>query len=63
MRKAALYTSGIVFAVVAISHLARLAMGIKIVVGGVVLPMWVSFLGALFTGLLAVWVVVAARRS
>jgi hypothetical protein len=63
MQKAALYTSGIVFTVVATSHLARLAMGIEIVVGGVVLPMWVSFLGALFTGLLAVWVVVAARRS
>ena len=63
MRKAALYTPGIVFAVVAISHLAHLTMGIEIVVGGVVLPMWVSFLGALFIGLLAVWVVVAARCS
>jgi hypothetical protein len=61
MQKAALYTSGVVFATVA--HVVRLTTGVGIVVDGVILPMWVSFLGALFIGLLAVWVVVAARCS
>ena len=63
MQKAALYTSGVVFAVVAVGHVVRLITGIEIVVGGVLLPVWVSFLGALFAALLAVWAAVAARRS
>jgi hypothetical protein len=41
----------------------RLITGIEIVVGGSVLPTWVSFLGALIAALLAVWMMVAARRS
>jgi len=63
MQKAALYTSGVVFAVVSVSHLVRLIAGIEIVIGGAVLPMWVSLLGALVTGLLAVWMVVTVQRS
>ena len=63
MQKAALYTSGVVFAVVAVGHVVRLITGIEIVVGGVLLPVWVSFLGALIAALLAVWAAVAARRS
>jgi len=63
MRKAALYTSGVVFAAVAAAHLVRLTTSIEIVVGGAVLPMWASFFGALIAALLAVWMVVAARRS
>ena len=63
MQKAALYTSGVVFAAVAVTHLARLITGIEIVVGGVVAPLWVSFPGTLIAALLAIWMVVAARRS
>ena len=63
MQKAALYTSGAVFAVVAVAHVVRLITGLEIVGGGAILPMWVSFLGALIAALLAVWMVVAARRS
>ena len=63
MQKAALYTSGAVFAVVAVAHVVRLITGFEIVVGGVIVPVWVSFLGVLIAALLAVWVVVAARRS
>ena len=63
MQKAALYTSGAIFAVVAAAHLARLAVGFEIVVGGVAAPPWVSFPGALVAALLAVWMVAAARRS
>ncbi len=59
MRMAALYTSGVVFAAVAVIHAVRLATGIEIVVGGVVAPVWVSFPGALIAALLAVWMAVA----
>ncbi len=63
MRKAALYTSGAIFAAIAVAHLARLIVGFEIVVGGIVAPPWVSFPGALVAALLAVWMVAAARRS
>ena len=63
MQKAALYTSGVVFAAVAVAHLVRLATGFEIVVSGIIVPVWVSFLGALIAALLAAWMVVAARRS
>ncbi len=62
MQKAALYTSGAIFAAIAVAHLARLIVGFEIVVGGVAAPLWVSLPGALVAALLAVWMVVAARR-
>ena len=63
MQKAAFYTSGAVFAAVTVAHVVRLATGFGIVVGGVIVPVWVSFLGALVAALLAVWMVAAAWRS
>ena len=63
MQKAALYTSGVFFAAGAVGHMVRLTRGIDIVVDGVVVPVWVSFPGTLIAALLAVWMVVAARRS
>ncbi len=59
----ALYTSGVVFAAVAVAHVVRLTTGFEIVASGVILPKWVSFLGALIAALLAVWMAVVARRS
>ena len=35
MQKAALYTSGVIFAAAAVAHLVRLITGFEIVVGGV----------------------------
>ena len=63
MQKTALYTSGVIFATVAVIHLVRLFTGIEIVVGGVVAPVWVSFPGTLIAALLAIWMVGAAWRS
>lgn len=63
MQKAALYTSGVVFAVVALFHLVRLVTGVEIVVGATVVPVWWSLPGVVIPTLLAVWMVVAARRS
>ncbi len=63
MQKTALYTSGVIFAAVAIAHLVRLITGFEIVVGGIVVPVPMSYLGALIAGALAVWMAVAAQRS
>ncbi len=63
MQKAALYTAGVVFAAVAVAHGVRLTKSLEIVVGGVIVPEWVSFLGALIAVLLACWMVFEARRS
>jgi len=62
MRKAALYTSGAIFAAGAIFHLVRLTTGIEIVVGGFAVPVWGSLPGAVIATVLAAWMVVAARR-
>lgn len=63
MQKAALYTSGVFFAVGAIAHLLRLTRGIEITVEGAVIPVWVSFPGVLAAALLAIWMLVAARHA
>jgi len=63
MQKAALYTSGVFFAAGAVGHVVRLTKGIEIVIGGIAVPVWVSFPGALIAALLAIWMVVAAQRS
>jgi hypothetical protein len=63
MQKAALYTSCVIFAAVAVAHGVRVTTGIEIAIGGVILPLWLSFPGALIAALLAVWMAVSARRS
>ncbi len=63
MQKAALYTSGVFFAAGAVGHGVRLTTGFQIVVDGFVVPVWVSFPGALIAALLAIWMVAAAGRS
>lgn len=62
MQKAALYISGIVFAAVAVALGLRLATDFKIVADGVVVPLWISFPGALIAALLALWMTLEARR-
>ncbi len=63
MQKAALYTSGVIFAAGAVGHVVRLIGGFEIVIGGFVVSAWVSLPGAIFATLLAIWMVVAARRT
>jgi hypothetical protein len=63
MQKAALYTAGVIFAAGAVAHLVRLITGFEIVVAGVVAPLWISYLGVVAAAVLAVWMVLAARRS
>ena len=43
-----------VFSLVALSHLLRLVLQVEVLVGGAVIPMWVSVVGLLVTGALAI---------
>ncbi len=63
MQKAALYTSGVIFAVGAVALVVRLITGFQIIIGSIVLPPWASIPGALIAALLAIWMLVAALRS
>ncbi len=63
MHKLALYTAGAVFAIVALAHAIRFFMATEIVVDGAVVPVFVSVPAAVVSGLLAAWMIVAARRS
>lgn len=63
MQKAALHIAGIFFAAGAIGHVVRVTNGIEIVIGGIELPLWVSYPGALIAILLAAWMAIAARRG
>lgn len=53
--KAYCVVTGALFAIVALAHLARLAFGWSIYVDTQVVPMWVSVLGFVIPGGLAVW--------
>ena len=42
-----------IFALVAIGHLLRIALGASVTIQGVLIPMWVSWIALVFTGFLA----------
>lgn len=63
MQKPALYTAGVIFAVASVVHVVRLIRDVEIVVDGTVVPVWGSLPGAIIAALLAIWMLVAARRS
>lgn len=46
----------VVFTLVAIAHLLRIALGWEVVVNGLVIPMWVSWIGLVVAGGLAIMV-------
>lgn len=47
--------AAVVFGLVALAHGARLALGLPVVIGTWDVPAWVSWVGVLVTGGLAVW--------
>jgi hypothetical protein len=51
----------LVFALVALAHLLRLFTAWEVVIGGLVIPMWVSWIGLVVAGGLAVMVWREAR--
>ena len=47
--------SAIIFAAVALAHLARLFYGWSVIIDGATIPMFVSWVGLIVTGGLAYW--------
>ena len=62
MPKAALYVAGVIFTIAAVCHLLRMVVGFDVIVAGNVVPMWVSLPGLIVAAVLAIWMVLAARR-
>jgi hypothetical protein len=60
--KAYLVVTACIFAGVALGHLVRMVLGWPIALGPIGIPMWLSVLGVLGPGLLALWGFIQARR-
>jgi hypothetical protein len=55
--------AGLLFALVALVHLWRIATAADITVDGALVPMWVSWFGLVVTGILAYFGLHYGRRS
>ena len=55
--------AGVIFAVVALFHLARIFMEWTVIIGDWSIPMWVSWIGFVVAGGLAYFGLRAARRQ
>jgi hypothetical protein len=51
--KPASLLAALIFSLVALSHLLRLVLRVEVLVGGAVMPMWVSVVGLVVTAALA----------
>ena len=50
-----LRVAGLIFALVCLAHLPRIAAQVEIQIGGRVIPMWPSVVGAIVAAALSVW--------
>lgn len=62
-KKIPLVVSGIIFTLVALIHALRLIYHWHITVSGHSIPMSVSIIGFIVTGILAIWMLVAAAKK
>ena len=61
MQKTALITSGVVFALLAISHVVWWLSPLEILIGGKVLPFIISLFSGIILALLSIWMFFAAK--
>jgi len=61
--RAYLWITGLLFAVVALVHVLRLAYGWPVQIAGTTVPLEVSWLGLVVPGALCVWAFSLARRT
>ena len=52
----------VVFALVAVVHLMRIIQGLEVIVNGITIPLWVSVVGAIIAGGLAILIWREARN-
>ncbi len=62
MPKSALYTAGVVFAVVSALHGVRYALGSEITIGGSAFPLSGSLIAGIVAAVLAAWMLFAGRK-
>ena len=62
MQKTALITSGVVFALLAVSHAVRWLSPVEILINGNVLPFIVSLFSGIILALLSIWMFIAAKK-
>jgi hypothetical protein len=62
-RKTFFIVAGIIFALVALVHLARIYMGWPVVIGDWSVPIWVSWIGLVVAGGLAIFGLRLAARD
>jgi len=60
--KAYLIVSTVIFGLVAVMHLLRLALGWSVVLGMTSVPLWVSLLAVLVSASVAIWGLSLMRR-
>jgi hypothetical protein len=60
--KAYLIVSTVIFGLVAVMHLLRLALGWSVVLGMTSVPLWVSLLAVLVSASVAIWGLSLVRR-
>lgn len=58
-----LLITGVLFGVVALAHLVRLALGWPVQIGDLAVPLWVSVIGALVAGALSIWALNLTRGA
>ena len=62
MFKTYIMITATLFAIVAVGHLARIMLSLPVDVGGLNIPMWVSWLGMVVPGSLSAWGFMAGRK-
>lgn len=60
--KTALSLAGIIFCFVALMHLLRWLFNVEVIIGGIVIPMWVSMLGFIIPTILALCMFAAINK-
>lgn len=58
-----LLISGVLFGIVALAHVLRLASGWQVQIGPLSVPLWISVIGAIVPGTLSAWAFNLARRA
>ena len=55
----ALFTAGIVFALVAILHILRIVFKFEVSIAGKNIPLWANWVGLMIAGGLSIWMLMA----
>ncbi len=63
MPKVALYTAAVIFAAVSVLHWVRYFLGAEVTIGGSPFPVSSSLIAGVISAVLAVWMILASRKT